>query len=333
MGSRSFGARPTRGTARPAPRRRSLVGTVLAYLLVGAFVGIIGWKLADTAAEALRMRAFERPDIVVAAPSYAPSAFADDQLAEVLRRHVGVSTMTGAYVKNLTTGAQAHVNAERVFPAASLYKLPILAEVVRQVRLRRISPDQELTVGREHWVAGSGVLQARVGQSLPVRELMRLLVVESDNIAAMMLLDLVGLENVNQTMQGMGLRSTRLTDYRSPGAYSGTGPYITTPADVGLLLEIVATGRLVDPAGSEEALRLLERKQASEWLGEGLPWWVKIAHKWGDVPNARYDAGIVFTPRSQYVVVAMTEGLDPTTSAAYIRDVSRAVFNYFERSR
>jgi beta-lactamase class A len=191
-----------------------------------------------------------------------------------------------------------------------------------------------MVVSRAHWVPGSGVLQARVGDSLPVRELLRLLIAESDNIAAMMLLDLTGLNNVNLSMQGMGLRQTRLLDYRVPGVLNTPiGPYQTTPADMGTLLELIATGQLVDPVGSEDALKLLESKQASELLSEGLPWWAKVAHKWGEIPGARHEAGIVFTPRGQYVVVVMTENLDPNGSGGYIRDLSRSIFEHFEKAR
>jgi beta-lactamase class A len=310
-----------------------LVGTIAAYVLVGAFIGVLGWKLTEAAAETRRLEGFQRPDVAVAPPPAPAQPVADGQLAAVLQRQTPSSGTVGLYVKNLTTGAEAHVNGDRVFPAASLYKLPILAEVERQVKLRRLTPEQQVTVSREHWVPGSGVLQARVGDSLPVGELLRLMIVESDNIAAMMLLDVVGLENVNQSMRSVGLRATRLLDFRAPGAYGGPGPYTTTAADMGLLLDVVASGQLVDGEGSEDALRLLEKKQANEWLGDGLPWWVKVAHKWGEVPGARHDAGVVFTPRGQWVIVVMTEGLDANRSGGYIRDVSRAVFNYFDGSR
>jgi beta-lactamase class A len=309
-----------------------VVGALLAYVLIGAFLGVLGWKLADTHAETRRLEAFERPNVAAEPPPPPAAVFEDEPLGDVLKRQMPATGTVGLYVKNLTTGAEADLDGRRVFPAASLYKLPVLAEVVRQVRLRRLSLDQSMVVSRSHWVAGSGVLQARVGQSLTVRELLTLLVVESDNIAAMMLIDLAGLENVNQTAQAIGLRSTRLLDHRAASGNNGLGPYVTSPADMGLLLETIASGKLVDAVGSEEALQLLERKQSSGWLGDGLPWWAKIAHKWGEVPGARHDAGIVFTPRSHYVIVVMTSGLDANGSAAYIREVSKAVFSHFERS-
>ncbi|MBA2450582.1 MAG: serine hydrolase [Chloroflexi bacterium] len=300
---------------------------------MGTFIGVLGWKWTDTMAETRQLEAFQRPDVAAVPLELPTTAFHDPRLEDLLLRHTPKHGSVGLYVKNVTSGAEANVHGGQVFPAASLYKLPIMAEVVRQARLRRLDLNQELTIGREHWVAGAGILQARIGETLPVRELLRLLIVESDNIAAMMLLDLVGLENVNQTMQGMGMRSTRLLDYRAPNAFSGAGPYVTSPSDIGLLLDTLATGKLVDAAGSETALRLMEGKQANDWLGAGLPWWTKVAHKWGEVPGARHDAGVVFTPRHHYVIVVMTAGLDGQTSAESIRELSRAVFQYFEGAR
>jgi beta-lactamase class A len=182
-------------------------------------------------------------------------------------------------------------------------------------------------------VGGSGVLQGRVGDSLPVKELLRLMIAESDNIAAMMLMDLTGLNNVNLTMRGLGLESTRLLDYRGQGAYNGVGPYSTSPIDMGLLLDTIGSGRLVDEPTSEEALKLLGVKQASDLLSESLPFNVKVAHKWGEIPGARHEAGVVFTPRFKYVVVILTENVDPNSSPAYIRDLSKAIYNYFDQAQ
>ena len=104
----------------------------------------------------------------------------------------------------------------------------------------------------------------------------------------------------------------------------------TSAEDMGRLLELIATGGLVDAPTSEEALRLLEVEQKQNWLGDGLPWWGKLAHKWGDLPRARHDAGIVFTPRNQIVIVVLTENGSPDAAAEQIRSISRKVVSYVE---
>jgi len=147
----------------------------------------------------------------------------------------------------------------------------------------------------------------------------------------MMLLDLTGLNNVNQTMRGLGLESTRLLDYHAPGANNGLGPYSTSPADMGLLMDTIGSGRLVDQDTSDEALKLLGLKQASDLLSESLPWNVKVAHKWGEIPGARHDAGLVYSPQFKYVIIIMTENVDPLGSPSYIRDLSKAVYTFFEQ--
>ena len=87
----------------------------------------------------------------------------------------------------------------------------------------------------------------------------------------------------------------------------------------------------MDQGTSDEALRLMAQKQASDLLAELLPWNVRVPHKWGEIPGARHEAGIVYGSRFEYVVVVMTENVDPRGSPAYIRDLSKAVYDYFDQ--
>lgn len=304
---------------------------VVAFLL--AFTGVALWKLLELGIQAFQEATFTRPSIARAVDP-PPSTTSDPALEAVLRRAVaGHSGAVGVYVRHLGDGRSASLAGDRPFPAASLFKLPILVEVLKQHRLGRLGLEEELSVEPEQWTGGSGVLQDRVGERFAVSKLLELMIVESDNIAALVLLDRVGVDNVNETMAAMGLRETRLQKrVRAPdGGWTLPAPHSTSARDVGLLLETIATGRLVDPPTSEQALRLLEQPQDQAWLAQGLPWWAKLAHKWGDLPDARHDAGIVYTPRGSYVVVVLTEDADsPAEAARTIADVSRAVFQHFE---
>jgi beta-lactamase class A len=230
----------------------------------------------------------------------------------------------GTVVVDIQTGASASLDAEQAFPAASLFKLPLLVEILAEEDRGQLDADRPLEIRPEDWTDGSGVLQARVGDRLTVRELTRLMIQDSDNIAALVLLDAVGVSTTNATAERLGLRATRLVDHRG----GETGEHTTSAADMAQLLVGLASGQVINEHVSEAALALLELKQSVAWLGDGLPFWVKVAHKWGDLPQARNDAGVVFTPRGSYIVVVLTEGGQPDESATLIARVSRVGYDY-----
>jgi len=266
---------------------------------------------------------FSRPP---AASVSAPLAHPD---AELQRGLDGVAGSLGrgrfsGVVVDLDTGASASVDADRRWPAASLFKVPILVEVMAEADAGRLDAEQRLEIRQEDWTDGSGVLQARVGERVSVGELTRLMIQESDNIAALVLLDAVGVSAVNATAERLGLHATRLVDHRA----GQVGDHTTSAADMARLLVLLAAGQAVNPHVSEEALRLLELKQTFTWLGEDLPFWAKIAHKWGDLPDARNDAGLVFTPRGSYVAVVLTQDALPEDSAFLIGRASRVAYDY-----
>jgi beta-lactamase class A len=94
------------------------------------------------------------------------------------------------------------------------------------------------------------------------------------------------------------------------------------------LLVGLESGQVVNQRVSEAALGLLELKQATTWLGDDLPFWVKVAHKWGDLPQARHDVGVVFSPRGSYVVAVLTQDGPPDESARMIARTSRMAYDY-----
>ncbi len=284
------------------------------------FVAVLGWQAVLTGVEAVRGMLFTHPSVSAGKLAAARPDPALQQRIQASAAFPGGTT--GVVVRDLNGSSVAEVNGDRVFRSASLFKLPIMVEVLKQQRLKRLAPDDLLQITQDEWTDGSGVLQARVGDRLPVRELMRLMIQESDNIAALVLLDAVGVDNVNATMEGVGLRNTRLRDRHVDVGQAN----VTTARDTALLLQTIATGGLIDEETSAKALKLLELRQANSWLTDDLPWWVKLAHKWGDIPGTRHDAGIVFTPRATYVAVVLTEGGTPDAAQAAISRTSKAAY-------
>lgn len=319
---------------RPARRQRR-PGRALPLLLSGLLLGLLlTWAVVRPA---LSSDHAAEPPPPPGARSPAPPPVDPALLAARLHAHTRLpGGRAAAYALDLNRGVEAAVAPDEVFPAASLFKLPILVEVLRQQEGGRFRPEDTLTISPHNWADGSGVLQARVGEQITIGELTRLMIEASDNIAALTLLELVGADNVNATMRALGLHHTRVQDRHHPtqGADSDSADHITTARDMGLLLAALAEGRVLSPEGTEHAIELLGAPQSRQWLAEPLPWWAKVAHKWGELPGVRHDAGLVYTPDHRWVVVVLTAGLeDQEAGRAAIRGVSRALFDLLEQGK
>jgi beta-lactamase class A len=293
--------------------------TLLIILGVAAILGVGPRQLGEFASGLF----FRRPPAAAITPALPHADSALQARLDAAGKTLSRGRMAAVAI-DLQTGAMATVDATRAYPSASLFKLPVLLEVLAAEDAGQLDVDRQLEIRPEDWTDGSGVLQARVGESLSVRELTRLMIQNSDNIAALVLLDTVGARNTNALSEQLGLSTTRVVDRRAGEA----GDHVTSADDMARLLRLLATGQALNQRVSEQALSLLELQQSVTWLGDDLPFWVKVAHKWGDLPDARHDAGIVFTPRGSYVIAVLTQDALADESASAIAQASRATYDY-----
>ena len=200
------------------------------------------------------------------------------------------------------------INPDMIFPAASLAKLPILVEVMRQVDLDILRWDTRYVVPTSARVPGSGALADLSPDLRPaLSDLAHLMISISDNTAANLLLYLVGMDSVNTTMHQLGLTSTRLErrfmDFEA--RKSGRDNW-TTAGDMALLLSYLCTDFF---PGKEQILNMLLRQNdntlLSVYWGEDVP----FAHKTGGLQGIIHDAGILHpshAPQVPLIVVVMT---------------------------
>ncbi|MGE5619517.1 MAG: serine hydrolase [Sphingomonadaceae bacterium] len=334
---------------RPRPGRRSQVGRtrrltlprlvqMIAHgvlLVVAARVALMAWDAVSVRRAELFQKtvATEAPFPRISASMGGAERWMDAGLAESIGKAVAPSVGTaGIYVRSLNNGASAMVDENLVFPSASLFKVPILVELLRQHSMGMLDMNALIKLQPKHWSDGAGVLQAQIGKEYPVHELVDLMIQVSDNVAALALLDLVGVDNVNLTLQANGLEKTRLRIGQPQRDWGGpAGENTTTAQEMGLLLEKVATGKILNERATREAVRLLSQEQQVAWLPALLPTTAKVAHKSGELPGYRHDAGIIYTPRNDFVVVMLTSDLGNYDEAAQsIARVAKAAFDYFE---
>jgi beta-lactamase class A len=260
----------------------------------------------------------------------------DAALASAVGKVIDSSNGTTAvYIKKLNSGVSAAIDEDGIFPTASLFKIPILVELLRQQGLGMVDMNTKIVLQQKYWAEGSGVLQAQIGKSFTVQQLVDYMIGVSDNTAALALLDLVGTDNVNLTLQANGLEETRLRIGWPTKNWGGQeGENTTTAREMGTLLEKIATGTMLGQKGSEDAVRILSQKQQVAWLPVQLPPGTRVAHKTGELEGVRHDAGVVYAPHGAFVVVVLTEDItDYDKVADTITRVARAAYDYFETGK
>jgi beta-lactamase class A len=117
----------------------------------------------------------------------------------------------GVAVRDLRSGEEVSINGERLFPMASVYKIPIMVEVFRQIEAGKFTLDDRIEVGDDERTLGSGLLTILSSGLRPtIKDLITLMIVVSDNEATDILLKKVGAANVTATMRALGLNNLRV---------------------------------------------------------------------------------------------------------------------------
>ncbi len=226
------------------------------------------------------------------------------------------------YAKNLDTGATYGINANERVRTASTIKLPIMAAVFQAVADGQAKFNEDLTLRDSDKVSGSGVLtEFSDGVKLPIRDVMHLMIVLSDNTATNLIIDRFTADRVNAEMDKLGLTQTRSNrkvrgdgnDLKSPSGWSAAGKLaenqrfglgVTTPFEMVTLLEKIERGTVVSSEASKEMIAVLKRNRDNDCIRRGFGN-TPVANKTGALDALRSDVGIVYSPKGR-VAMAIT---------------------------
>lgn len=248
----------------------------------------------------------------------------------------------GIYVRHLPTGATVAIDADTVFPTASLIKVPILLALYDQVQQGRLSLDARVPYPDTltyRWTEATDVVgYMAAGDTLPLRELAFLMLTISDNHASLWIQALVGGgAAVNDWLDGHGFRQTRVNS-RTPGREQARSVYgwgQTTPREIAEALVMIRQGRAVSPRASEEMYRMLTRSYWDQEALSQIPPTIQAASKQGFVDRSRSEVLLVNAPTGDYVLAIITKnqvdtGYQPGNEGSrLLQAVSRAVYEHF----
>lgn len=268
-----------------------------------------------------------------------PNKQNDSRLGEVVKGAlIGTKGSYGIVILNMKTGDSYFQNETNSYEAASLYKLWVMATVFEQIKNGQLregdvlsgdldvlrkkfsvdSPPEEIT-DEDKKEEGNII-------SFTVRDALMQMITISDNNAALLLSEKVSLENISKFLGKQAFFNSRLgTGNKQPS---------TTPIEIALFLKRLYEGKIVDAPSSKKMLDLLRWQKLNTKIPKYLPENLFIAHKTGELDEFNHDAGIVFAPRGDYIIVVMTKS---DIASRYLAEeriavLSSEVYKYFNEN-
>lgn len=235
-----------------------------------------------------------------------------------------VEGKVGFYYKNLITGEIITYQHEEAFEAASVIKIPILIEVYRKIMDGSLHENQIFQVKEDDKLPSCGALTyMHTGLEVTLKDLCTLMIILSDNTATNMLIKLVGMDQINETMRGLGLKKTKVNRllFDSKQSALGIQNYIT-PGEIRILLEKMYDGSLISKEASKEMISILMNQR----LNGKIPFYItdgtKVAHKTGEDSGITHDVGIVFT-KEPFIVCFCSNNVEVPYFERVIQEISR----------
>ncbi|MDI6600926.1 MAG: class A beta-lactamase-related serine hydrolase [Thermoanaerobacteraceae bacterium] len=231
-------------------------------------------------------------------------------LKENIERYIQESDIDASiYIKSMRGNFEFKYKETRVMPSASLIKLPMMAYIYKLAYEDKLDMEQKLSPRRHQIVSGSGIvknLHADMGYS--IRDLTYLMITVSDNTAANILIDYLGMDRINEEIEKLEMKDTVLKRHMMDFAARAAGiDNLTTVQDMAVFFEKLYNGDVVNYLASREMLEIL-KDQRFRVMNYYLPERFKAAHKTGSLDGYEHDCGIIFSQEDDMIICVMTSG-------------------------
>lgn len=240
---------------------------------------------------------------------------------------VGTKGTYAIVIKDLKSGIIYARNEERKFEAGSLYKLWVMAEVVKRLEDGSLKENKVLSGDikdlNERFKISTESAELQEGTvSMTVSEALSEMITRSHNYAALLLSSKVRLTNVSRLLNDEGFKDSKLGE-----------PPVTTAAEIASFLEKIYKKELVNQKASIQMMDLLKKQEKNNKLPKYLPKNIIIGHKTGEIGSYTHDAGIVFLDDNPYIIVILSESNNPKAAEERIAKVSESVYNVFTHEK
>lgn len=278
--------------------------------------------------------------LVIAIGTLACSTKTESLESKMQKRVAGFRGDVGIFVKNLKTGEEVAINADSLFPTASMIKVPITIGIFDKIEKGELQYDSVLTYRDSLLYAGEDILGSfKDGEKISLSKVLMLMITTSDNTASLWCQYLAGTGTaINAWLDDHGFAHTRVNS-RTEGRQENWKQYgwgQTTPREMAELLMRIHEGNVISERASERIYRNLTRIY---WDGEALsqiPPYVQVASKQGAVNKSRSEVVLVNAPHGDYVFCVVTKNQEDESwtsdNEGYVllRDISALLWKHYE---
>ncbi|MFA6084956.1 serine hydrolase [Mucilaginibacter sp.] len=264
----------------------------------------------------------------------------DKKLSTQLQNVVkGFNGKVGIYVQNLKTGKTAAINADSLFPTASMIKVSILTGLMDKIEKGELKYNQKLVYRDSLLYAGEDILGSfKDKDTIQLSKVAMLMITMSDNTASLWLQKLVDGAYINTWLEQNGFKvlrvNSRVTGRGDIRKIYGWG--VSTPYEMARLFTLIRQGKVVSEAASERMSRMLNRIYWDEKALSQIPPYVQAISKQGAVDAAKSETVLVNAPHGDYVFSIMTNNnkdqrwTPDNEASVLIKKVSALLWHYYE---
>lgn len=247
----------------------------------------------------------------------------DQRIASSVAKSEGVYSVIVIDLKNNQTYS---LNPDQVYNSASLYKLWVMAATYQAISNGKVKRTDILTDSVENlnksFNIASSEAELKTGtMRMTVNEALEKSITVSDNYSALLLTKKLGLPAINSFLKAHQL------------IHSETSlPPVTSASDIALFYLKLYNHQLVNYDSSNEMIELLRRQAINDRIPKYLPSTISVAHKTGELDTIKHDAGIIFTPKGDYILVMLSDTDDPKVAAEKMAQLSKQIYTDFTAS-
>jgi beta-lactamase class A len=248
----------------------------------------------------------------------------------------------GIYVRHLKNGKTVSINADTLFPTASMIKVPITIGVFDKIEKGQLDYHAELVYRDSLLYEGVDILGSfKDGEKIALSKVLMLMITTSDNTASLWCQHLAGSGTaINEWLAQNNFSQTRVNS-RTPGREINRSKYgwgQTTPREMAELVVRIREGKVISPRSSERIYRNMTRIYWDSQSLSQIPPYIQAASKQGAVDESRSEVVLVNAPHGDYVFCVITKNQEDHSwtpenpGFVLLQNVSKLLWKYFEPS-